>query len=142
MLGLGEASVQAALDPPSTLAVAAPRTAAAAALGEGIQPSLIVSFPTLLALLEGLGLTEDPSIVKFVPYLRSATTLAGGGREARRRHRALPARRSACRHRRLALLRRLRSTAWIARQEHETARRSRDRRRSCGSVVSPSGSTE
>jgi hypothetical protein len=81
VLGIGEASVQAALDPPSTLAVAAPRTAAAADLGEGIQPSMIVSFPTFLTLLEGIGLSEDPSIVKFVPYLRSATTLAGGGRE-------------------------------------------------------------
>jgi Protein of unknown function (DUF3352) len=81
VLGIGEASVQAALDPPSTLAVAAPRTAAAANLGEGIQPSMIVSFPTFLTLLEGIGLSEDPSIVKFVPYLRSATTLAGGGRE-------------------------------------------------------------
>jgi hypothetical protein len=81
VLGIGEASVAAALDPPSTLAVAAPRAAAAAALGEGIQPSMIVSFPTFLTLLEGIGLSEDPSIAKFVPYLRSATTLAGGGRE-------------------------------------------------------------
>jgi hypothetical protein len=81
VLGIGEASVQDALDPPSTFAVAAPRTAAAADLGEGIQPSMIASFPTFLTLLEGIGLSEDPSIVKFVPYLRSATTLAGGGRE-------------------------------------------------------------
>jgi hypothetical protein len=81
VLGIGEASVAAALDPSSTLSVAAPRTAAAASLGEGIQPSLIVSFPTFLTLLEGIGLSEDPSIAKFVPYLRSSTTLAGGGRE-------------------------------------------------------------
>ena len=51
------------------------------ALGEGIEPSLIVDFPTLLGLLEGVGLSEDPSISKLVPYLRSATTLAGGGRQ-------------------------------------------------------------
>jgi uncharacterized protein DUF3352 len=81
VLGIGEASVQAALDPPSTLAAAAPRTAAATDLGEGIQPSMIASFPTFLTLLEGIGLDEDPSIVKFIPYLRSATTLVGGGRE-------------------------------------------------------------
>jgi hypothetical protein len=80
VLGIGEASVEAALDPPSTLSVAAPRTAAAASLGEGIQPSLIASFPTFLTLLEGIGLSEDPSISKLVPYLRSSTTLAGGGR--------------------------------------------------------------
>ena len=40
---------------------------------------MIVDFPTLLSLLEGVGLTEDPTIAPFVPYLRSLTTLAGGG---------------------------------------------------------------
>ncbi len=81
VLALGEASVPAALNPSSTLAGAAPRTAAATSLGEGIQPSLLVNFPTLLGLFEGVGLLEAPSISKFVPYLRAATTLAGGGRE-------------------------------------------------------------
>jgi uncharacterized protein DUF3352 len=81
VLGIGEASVVAALDPPSTLSAAAPRTAAAASLGEGIQPSMIASFSTFLTLLEGIGLSGDPSISKLVPYLRASTTLAGGGRE-------------------------------------------------------------
>jgi Protein of unknown function (DUF3352) len=81
VLGFGEASVAAALDPPNTLSSASSRSAAASSLGEGIQPSILVSFPTLLTLLEGVGLTEDPSISKFVPYLRAITTLAGGGRE-------------------------------------------------------------
>lgn len=79
VLGFGEASVGAALNPPSSLSSAAPRNAAGTALGEGIQPSLIVDFPTLLSLLEGVGLTGDPTISKLVPYLRAATTLAGGG---------------------------------------------------------------
>jgi len=79
VLGIGEASVAAALSPPSTLSGSAPLSAASAALGEGIQPTLIVDFPTLLSLFEGLGLTEDPSISKLIPYLRSATSLAGGG---------------------------------------------------------------
>jgi hypothetical protein len=81
VLALGEASVPAALNPASTLAGAAAHAAAAANLGEGIQPSLIVDFPTLLGLFEGVGLLEAPSISKFVPYLRAATTLAGGGHE-------------------------------------------------------------
>jgi hypothetical protein len=81
VLALGEASVPAALSPSSTLAGAASRSAAAASLAEGIQPSLIVDFPTLLGLFEGVGLLEAPSIAKFVPYLRAATTLAGGGHE-------------------------------------------------------------
>ncbi|HEY4897766.1 MAG TPA: DUF3352 domain-containing protein [Solirubrobacteraceae bacterium] len=79
VIGFAEASVATALNPPSTLAAAAPRAAAASTLGDGIQPSLIVDFPTLLSLLEGVSLTEDPSISGFVPYLRAATTLAGGG---------------------------------------------------------------
>jgi Protein of unknown function (DUF3352) len=79
VLGLGEASVTAALSPTSTLASAPSRSAAASSLGEGTQPSILADFPTLLGLLEGVGLTEDPSFSKFVPYLRSLTTLAGGG---------------------------------------------------------------
>jgi hypothetical protein len=80
VIGLGEASVQDALNPPSTLLSAASTSAAASTLGESTRPSLIFDFPTLLSLLEGVGLSEDPSISKAVPYLRSLTTLAGGGK--------------------------------------------------------------
>ena len=80
VLGIGEASVQEALKPSSTLATASSSAAATSALGEGTKPSLSVDFPTLLSLLEGIGLTESPSLSKVVPYMRSATTLAGGGR--------------------------------------------------------------
>jgi hypothetical protein len=79
VIGLGEASVQDALHPSSTLSTSASSSAAASALGEGAQPSLTVDFPSLLGLLEGVGLSEDPTISKFVPYLRTFTTLAGGG---------------------------------------------------------------
>lgn len=79
VLGFGEASVASTLSPPSTLSGAAPRSAAASTLGDGIQPSLLLDFPTLLTLLEGVGLTQDPSISKLVPYLRATTTLSGGG---------------------------------------------------------------
>ena len=79
VIGLGEASVQDALRPPSTLSSAASSSTAASTLGEGARPSVIVEFPPLLSLLEGVGLSEDPSISKVVPYLRSLTTLAGGG---------------------------------------------------------------
>jgi hypothetical protein len=78
VIGLGEASVAAALTPSSTLASSAAFTAAAASLGEGAQPSVILDVPTLLSLLEGVGLTEDPTISGFVPYQRSITTVAGG----------------------------------------------------------------
>jgi hypothetical protein len=80
VIGIGEASVEAALHPPSKLSGTAAYAAAAAALGAGFQPSISVDFPTLLSLLEGVGLNEDPTISPFLPYLRSLTTLAGGGK--------------------------------------------------------------
>jgi hypothetical protein len=80
VLGLGEASIGNTLNPPSKLADSASRSAAAAALGEGIQPSLLFEVPTLLSLLEGVGLTEDPTLAKVVPYLRAVSSVAGGGR--------------------------------------------------------------
>ncbi len=80
VLGLGESSITGVLNPPSTMSGAAAYTAAQSALGEGIQPSLTTDFPTLLSLLEGVGLSEDSTIAPFVPYLRNATTLAGGGK--------------------------------------------------------------
>jgi hypothetical protein len=79
VLGIGEASVQDALRPPSSFAGTAQDDAASAALGEGIRPSLFVDFPTLVSLLEGLGLLESPGVSKYVPYLRSSATLVGGG---------------------------------------------------------------
>src|SRR4029077_1686136 len=54
VMGLGESSVTTALNPPSTLSGAPSYGTAAAALDEGIQPSLMVEFPTLLSLLEGV----------------------------------------------------------------------------------------
>jgi hypothetical protein len=80
VIGLGEASVTDALNPPSTLSSASSTSVAATTLGEGIKPSVIVEFPTLLTLLEGVGLSEDPGIAKALPTLRSLTTLAGGGK--------------------------------------------------------------
>lgn len=80
VIGLGEASVTDALNPPSTLSSASSASVAATTLGEGIKPSVIVEFPTLLTLLEGVGLSEDPSISKALPTLRSLTTLVGGGK--------------------------------------------------------------
>jgi hypothetical protein len=80
VIGLGEPSVTTALNPPSTLSGAPSYGAASSTLGEGIAPSLIVQTPTLLGLLESVGLAEDPTISKLVPYLRSLSTIAGGGK--------------------------------------------------------------
>ena len=80
MIGFGESSVTDALNPASTLSGSASLHAASTDLGEGFQPSLTLDFPTLLGLIEGVGLNADPTISKFVPFLRAATTLAGGGK--------------------------------------------------------------
>jgi Protein of unknown function (DUF3352) len=80
VIALGEASVQDALKPSSTLLSAASTSTAASTLGEGIRPSAIVEFAPLLSLLEGVGLSEDPSISHVLPYLRSLSTLVGGGK--------------------------------------------------------------
>jgi hypothetical protein len=79
VIGLGEASVAAALAPSRTLS-ASSYGGAGAALGEGIQPALLVQVPTLLSLLESAGLGEDPTIAPIVPYLRLLSTVAGGSR--------------------------------------------------------------
>ncbi|MEA2207707.1 MAG: hypothetical protein QOF54_184 [Solirubrobacteraceae bacterium] len=78
VIGLGEQSVQTALNPSSTISSSAPYGTATATLGRGYQPDAIVDFPTLLGLFEGVGLSEDPSIAPLVPYLRSLTTLSAG----------------------------------------------------------------
>jgi hypothetical protein len=80
VLGLGEASVPAALNPSSRLAGSSAVAAAAGVLGEGTAPNLIFQTPTLLALLEGLGLTEDPTLGRVLPYLRNTTGVVAGGR--------------------------------------------------------------
>lgn len=80
VIGLGEASVPAALSPASTMSAASTRAGAASSLGEGIEPSAILEVPSLLGLLEGVGLLEGPPLAQLVPYLRSMSTLAAGGR--------------------------------------------------------------
>jgi hypothetical protein len=79
VIGLGEGSVTAALGATSTLAGGPALRAAASALGEGIQPSATIDFPTLIGLLEAAGLTQDPAVAPLVGYARSLTTLAAGG---------------------------------------------------------------
>jgi len=78
VLGLGQQSVQGALAPSSTLSSSPAYTSATTALGGGIEPSLIVEFPTLLGFLEGLGLTQSPGVSNLVPYFKSLGTLTAG----------------------------------------------------------------
>lgn len=81
VLGLGEASLGVALNPSSTLSAAASRTAAQSSLGEGATPSFMLDVPTLLSLLEGVGLTESPSLSPVLGYLRAVSTVDAGGHQ-------------------------------------------------------------
>jgi hypothetical protein len=78
VLGLGQQSIEGAISPPATLSTSPAYASAAATLGGGIEPSVIVEFPTLLGFLEGIGLTQSPSVSGLVPYLHSLGTLAAG----------------------------------------------------------------
>jgi Protein of unknown function (DUF3352) len=78
VIGLGQASVTGALNPTSTLSSSSSYSTAATTLGGGIQPSLIVEFPTLLGFLESVGLTQSTTLSSFIPYLKSLGTLTAG----------------------------------------------------------------
>jgi hypothetical protein len=78
VLGLGQSSVQGALSPSSTLSTSPSYASATSALGGGIEPSIIVEFPTLLGFLEGVGLTQSPGVSSLVPYFKSLGTLTAG----------------------------------------------------------------
>lgn len=78
VLGLGQQSVEGALSPSATLSTSPSYSTATATLGGGIEPSLIVEFPTLLGFLEGIGLAQSPGVSNLVPYLKSLGTLTAG----------------------------------------------------------------
>jgi hypothetical protein len=78
VLGLGQQSVEGALSPSATLSTSPSYSTATASLGGGIEPSLIVEFPTLLGFLEGIGLSQSPGVSNLIPYLKSLGTLTAG----------------------------------------------------------------
>ncbi|HST56735.1 MAG TPA: DUF3352 domain-containing protein [Solirubrobacteraceae bacterium] len=79
VLGLGPTSVTEALNPSSTLASSAAYSSATGALGHGIEPSLLVDLPTVVGLLDTLGLNNQPTIATLFPYLQAITALTAGG---------------------------------------------------------------
>lgn len=81
-IGLGPASVQEALNPSATLSSSANYQTASTTLGHGLKPSLLVEFPTLVSLIETLGLGQSEGISTTLPYLQSLGTLTAGGGES------------------------------------------------------------
>ncbi len=79
VIGLGEASVQEALNPQSTLAGSALYSNAEQALGGGIKPSVAVEFHTLLSLMESLNLSQAPGFSGIASALRPLSSVAAGG---------------------------------------------------------------
>lgn len=76
-LGIGTASVAAALSSSSTLSQSPAYKEASTAIGGG-KPDGLLQFPTLVSFVEALGLGESPSLSGAMPYLRSLGTLSGG----------------------------------------------------------------
>lgn len=77
--GLGTTSVTEALHPQSTLASSSAYGTAESALGQGIEPSALVEFHTMLGLMESLSLTEVPSFSGIAQALKPLNSLAAGG---------------------------------------------------------------
>jgi hypothetical protein len=78
VMGLGQASIQEALSPQSTLEGSTLYNSAASALGQGIQPSAAVEFHTLTGLIESLGLNQAPGFSGIASALGSLDSLAAG----------------------------------------------------------------
>jgi Protein of unknown function (DUF3352) len=81
VIGLSSTSVLDALSPSSTISSSTTYTLTKSTLGEGLEPTLAVNMASLVSLLEGIGLSEDPSVVGLLPYLRASSSLSGGGKE-------------------------------------------------------------
>ncbi len=80
--GIGPSSIQEALNPQSTLAGTSNYTAAASALGQGIQPSALAEVHTLSGLIESLGLNETPGFSGFASAVAPLSAIALGGGES------------------------------------------------------------
>jgi hypothetical protein len=78
VLGVGQQSVEGAISPSATLSTSPSYSTATTTLGGGIEPSLIVEFPTLLGFLESVGLAQSPGVSNLIPYLKSLGTLTAG----------------------------------------------------------------
>ena len=82
VFGLGEASIQEALSPQSTLAGSTLYNSAASALGGGIQPSAAIEFHVLEGLIESLGLSQAPGFSGIASALQPLSSLTAGTGES------------------------------------------------------------
>ena len=81
IIGLGLAPVEAALEPSGTLGSSAAYQQGAKALGEGIQPALLLSVPTLVSFANLLGLGSTGTLAQVLPDLKSLTRVTAGTKQ-------------------------------------------------------------
>jgi hypothetical protein len=82
VVGLGQDSVRAALNPPRALSSSAAFKSAAGALGSGLSPELYVDFQPLASLFEIPGVITDPQFQQVKPYLERLNYLVAGAGES------------------------------------------------------------
>jgi hypothetical protein len=80
LVAVGDSALRAALEPPQKLGDNERFQEAAGMLGEGFEPVFFFDLPSVLQLVEGAGLADDPDYRKAQPYLRAFTTIAAGGK--------------------------------------------------------------
>lgn len=77
-IGVNPDALEAVADPTSKLADAKSFDAAAKTLGSGIRPSVLIDFPRVVQLLEGLGVGNDSSYRQAKPYLEAIGVISAG----------------------------------------------------------------
>jgi hypothetical protein len=78
--GLGESSVEDALDPEQALGDSDAFSPAAEALGSDYAPALFLDFVPMLELVESVGADDDPDFQAAKPYLAHLAYLVAGAR--------------------------------------------------------------
>ena len=81
IIGLGLAPVEAALEPSGTLGSSAAYQQGAKALGEGMQPALLLSVPTLESFANLLGLGSSGTLAQVLADLKSVNTVTAGTKQ-------------------------------------------------------------
>jgi hypothetical protein len=81
IIGIGLAPVEAALAPTGTLGASTAYQQAVRALGEGMQPALLLSVPTLVSFANVLGLSSGGTLAQVIPFLKSFTTVTVGTKQ-------------------------------------------------------------
>ena len=78
VIGLGDASVSAALHPAKRFSSSAIYAAASSTLGAGVRPVFVLDFASALTLLNNLGQGSNSSLTRIAPYLHALTSVSVG----------------------------------------------------------------